>query len=180
MLRTRTQFTDSVRRLFSLRCRFPQVVLLACFVAMAGIAGRARAEDDILRLVPQQALGFVVVNRPAAADAKLQQLGQQMKLPIPSLLAKLQGPDGIREGLDKNRPIALLALPPKNDNGIPSMIGVDPRERLRQVPRAIQVRRHEGRRDRNPVFGLPGGGPQASAATPRLPRRSSARPWRKT
>ncbi len=125
MLRTRTQFTDSVRRLFSLRCRFPQVVLLACFVAMAGIAGRARAEDDILRLVPQQALGFVVVNRPAAADAKLQQLGQQMKLPIPSLLAKLQGPDGIRE-FDKNRPVALLVLPPKNDNGIPSMIGLIP------------------------------------------------------
>ena len=124
MLRARTPFADSVRRLFCLRCRFPQVVLLAGLAAMAGMAGQARAEDDILKLVPEQALGFVVVNRPAAADAKLQQLGQQMKLPIPSLLAKLQGPNGIRKGLDKNRPIALLVLPPKNDQGLPVMIAL--------------------------------------------------------
>ena len=114
----RTQFADSVR-LFCLRCRLPQVVLLACFTAMAGIAGRARAEDDILKLVPKQALGFAIVNRPAAADAKLQELGGQMNLPIPSLLAKLQAPDAIPKGLDKNRPIALLALPPKDASGIP-------------------------------------------------------------
>ncbi len=126
MLRARTPFADSVRRLFCLRCRFPQVVLLAGLAAMAGMAGQARAEDDVLRLVPEQALGFVVVTRPAAADAKLQQLGQAIKLPIPSLLAKLEGPNGIRKGLDKNRPIALLVLPPKNDQGLPVMIALVP------------------------------------------------------
>jgi hypothetical protein len=101
-------------------------VLLACFIAMAGIAGHVRAEEDILKLVPEQALGFVLVNRPSATDAKLQQLGQQIKLPIPSLLAKLEGPDGIRKGLDKNRPIALLALPPKDDKSLPTMIALIP------------------------------------------------------
>ncbi len=126
MLRPRTQFADSVRRLFCQRCRFPRVVLLACFTAMAGIAGQARAEENILKLVPEQALGFVVVNRPVAADAKLQELGQQMKLPIPSLLARLQGPDGIGKGLDKNRPIALLVLPPKDATSLPSMIALLP------------------------------------------------------
>ncbi len=125
MLRARNRFADSVRRLYGLRRRFPQVALFACVAAMAGIAGYGRAEDEILKLVPEQALGFVVVNRPAAADAKLQQLGREMKLPIPSLLAKLEGPGGIRAGLDKKRPIALLVLPPK-DKGIPAAIVLVP------------------------------------------------------
>lgn len=125
MLRARNRFADSVRRLYGLRRRFPQVALFACLAAMAGIAGYGRAEDEILKLVPEQALGFVVVSRPAAADAKLQQLGREMKLPIPSLLAKLEGPGGIRAGLDKKRPIALLVLPPK-DKGIPAAIVLVP------------------------------------------------------
>jgi hypothetical protein len=76
-------------------------------------AANARAEDEVLKLVPEGALGFAFVNRPADADAKLQQLGRQMNLPIPSLLTKLQGPGGIREGIDKNRPMAALVLPTK-------------------------------------------------------------------
>ena len=126
MSRARTPFADSVRHPFCLRCRFPQVALLACFAAMAGIAGHVRAEDDILKLVPEQALGFVVLNRPAAADAKLQELGQQLKLPIPSLFTMLEGPGGIRKGLDKNRPVAVLALPSKDDKSPPTMIGLIP------------------------------------------------------
>ena len=126
MLRAKTQFADCVQRLFSLRCRFPQVVLLASFAVLAGSAGRCGPRMTILKLVPEQARGFVVVNRPAAADAKLQQLGQQMNLPIPSLLAKLQGEDGIRKGLDTKRPIAFLVLPPKDESGIPSMIVLIP------------------------------------------------------
>lgn len=126
MLPGRTQFADSVRRLFSLRCRFPHIVLLASFVLAAGVAGRARAEEEILKLVPEQALGFVFVNRPDRADDKLQKLGEQMKLPIPSLLARLQGPDGIPEGLDKTRPMAMLVLPPKDDKSLPPMIALLP------------------------------------------------------
>ena len=45
MLRARTRFADSVRRLVCLGCRFPQVVLLASFAAMAGIAGYVLAAD---------------------------------------------------------------------------------------------------------------------------------------
>ena len=86
----------------------------------------ARAEDEVLKLVPEHALGFVVVNRPAEADAKLQQLGREMKLPIPSLLSKLRGPGGIHEGVDQNRPMAMLAMPPKDDKSFPTMIALVP------------------------------------------------------
>jgi hypothetical protein len=102
-------------------------VLLACGLAIAGRADTSRAEDDVLKLVPQKALGFVVVNRPAEADAKLQQMGRAMNLPIPSLLAKLQGPEGlIRQGLDKKRPVAFVVLPPQGENPIPAMVALIP------------------------------------------------------
>lgn len=126
MLPTRPQFADFARYTVCQRCRFPRVALLASFALMAGIAAHACAEDDILKLVPEQALGFAIIHQAAAADAKLQQLGQQMNLPIPSLLAKLQGPGGIRKGLDKNRPIALLLLPPKDDKSPPAVIALVP------------------------------------------------------
>ena len=45
MLRARNQFADSVRHLVCVGGRFPQVVLLACFAAMVGIAGAALAAD---------------------------------------------------------------------------------------------------------------------------------------
>lgn len=45
MLRARMRFADSVRHLVCLGCRFPQVVLLACFAAMIGVAGYALAAD---------------------------------------------------------------------------------------------------------------------------------------
>ena len=47
MLRTRTQFADSVRRFVCLGCRFSQVVLLASFAATVGIAGHAFAAEPV-------------------------------------------------------------------------------------------------------------------------------------
>ena len=126
MSRAIVQFAESVR-LYRLRRPFAKALLLTCIAALAGAAGQVRADDDVLKLVPDMALGFAIVNRPEAADAKLQALGQQMKLPIPSALAKLGGPGGIgpggiQEGLDKKRPIAVLVLPPKEGMPIPTVI----------------------------------------------------------
>jgi hypothetical protein len=105
-----------------LRARNNFALLSTCFALLAGGAGQVRADDDVLKLVPEKALGFVIVNRPETADAKLQELGQQLKLPIPSLLAKLEGPGGIQAGLDKKRPISVLLLPPNEGMPIPAVI----------------------------------------------------------
>jgi hypothetical protein len=125
MSRARILSAASVRRLFCLRRSISQALFLTCVAALTGVAGQARAEDDVLKLVPEKALGFVVVNRPASADAKLQQLAKQMKLPIPSLLGKLEGPGGIQTGVDKKRPIAMLVLPQDN-NPIPAPVFLIP------------------------------------------------------
>jgi hypothetical protein len=83
---------------------------------------QALAADDILKLVPDSALGFVVLNGPGAADAKLQQLGREMQLPIPSLLARLSKKGGIRDGLDEKGTVALLVLPPAGAGPWPTPI----------------------------------------------------------
>ena len=120
----------------------------------------ARAEDEILKLVPEQALGFVVVNRPAEADAKLQQLGRQMKLPIPSLLAKLRGPGGIHEGLDQNRPMAMLAMPPKDDKSFPTMIALIPVSDYAKFLEQFKSEGTEGGVTKVQVWRRPVGGPR--------------------
>lgn len=118
MSRSRIPFADSLRRLLHPRRRFLAALTLACLAALTAAAPQARAEDDVLKLVPEKALGFAVVNNPESADAKLQQLGRQMGLPIPSLLAKIEDA-GISKGWDKRRPVAVLFLQPKEASPIP-------------------------------------------------------------
>ncbi len=79
----------------------PAIAWLVCLAALAGAAVQARAEDEVLKLVPEKALGFAIVNHPESADAKMQELGQQTEFRsrYPSLLAMLEGPGGIRQGL---------------------------------------------------------------------------------
>ncbi len=54
---------------------------MAC---MAAAALPASAADSFLKLVPDAASGFVVINRPAATDAKVQKLGAAARVPAPA------------------------------------------------------------------------------------------------
>jgi hypothetical protein len=91
-----------------------------CLLLLA--ASVATAAEDLLKLVPDSALGFVVLNRPAAVDAKLQALGRHMQLPVPGLWAMLKQQSGIQAGCDENGSIALLVLPPEGDSAWPTPI----------------------------------------------------------
>ena len=62
-------------------CRRVAVIALGLTFLVFLSAMPAKAMDDILKLVPDSALGLVVVNCPSDADAKLQELGRQMQLP---------------------------------------------------------------------------------------------------
>jgi tetratricopeptide (TPR) repeat protein len=97
---------------------------VACMLFLA--ASFAPAGEEILKLVPDGASGFLVINRPAAADAKILALGREMQLPVPSLLAMLKIQFGIPEGLDENGTIAVITLPPDQDGAIPTVIALVP------------------------------------------------------
>ena len=93
---------------------------MACVLLLAVAA--APAAEDFLKLVPDSALGFVVLNRPAATDAKLQALARHMQLPVPGLLAMLKQRSGIQEGLDESGTIVFLVLPPEGKSAMPSAV----------------------------------------------------------
>lgn len=103
-----------------------------------------QAAEDILKLVPDSALGFVVVNGPAAVDAKLQALGRQMQLPIPSLLTRLKAGIGIEKGLDEKGTAALLVLPPKGSVPWPTPILLLPVADFGKFPASFQSDLKEG------------------------------------
>ncbi|MCR4412365.1 MAG: hypothetical protein NUV77_08075 [Thermoguttaceae bacterium] len=93
------------------RCFIPTVSLAVCLALC--LATCARGAENILKLVPDSALGFALVQRPADADAKLQRLAEQLGLPAQSVLARLKDRAGVGEGLDGQGTLGLVVLPPK-------------------------------------------------------------------
>lgn len=82
----------------------------------------AQAAENVLGLVPEGALGFAAVSRLGEADAKLQSLGQQLQVPIPSLLAKVKEATGLGKGLDEKGAALLVLLPPPADDPTPPVL----------------------------------------------------------
>ena len=97
-------------------------IALPMVCALLLTASAAPAAEDFLKLVPDSALGFVVINRPDAADAKLQALGRYIQLPMPGILTMLKQRSGIQEGWDQSGTLALLVLPPEGDGAVPTPI----------------------------------------------------------
>ncbi|MGO8751332.1 MAG: hypothetical protein ACLQNE_35750 [Thermoguttaceae bacterium] len=96
------------------------VLPVVCLAWLA--ATPAPAADEVLKLVPDSALGFVVVNRLGAVDAKIQELGRQMQIPLPGLMAKLKEAVGSLEGVDENGSAVSLILPPPADSAMPALV----------------------------------------------------------
>ena len=61
----------------------------------------AKAAEDVVRLVPRQALGFVVVHHVGDTDAKIQKIAKQVQAPFGSLLMMAKGVVGILEETKK-------------------------------------------------------------------------------
>lgn len=89
------------------------ITLLAMWPALLA-ATFAQAAEDVLGVIPERALGFVLVNRLAETDAKIQSLGQQMQLPVPSPLEMFKTAAGVPEGLDEKGSAAIVVMPGKD------------------------------------------------------------------
>lgn len=86
----------------------------------------AWAADEVLSVVPSDALGFVVVNRLGETDAKVQQLSQQMQVPMPGPLALLKAKAELADGLDEEGSAAVLLMPGAEADANPIGIVVMP------------------------------------------------------
>ena len=106
------------------RQRLFPIVLVIC-LAMAAVMP-ARAAEDVLDLIPGDAMGFLVVNRLAETDAKIQQTAQQMGLPPISPLTMFKTRDGIKGGVDEKRSAALVAMPAEDPGSKPAVLFVLP------------------------------------------------------
>jgi len=120
-------------------CRRVTLGALGLTFLLLVYVARAQAADDILKLVPDSALGWVAVNNPQAADAKLQALGRQMQLPIPSLLARVRAAAPIAKGLNEKGSAALLILPPEGSLPRPTPILLVPVADSSKFPAEFQA-----------------------------------------
>ena len=90
-----------------------RATLMLAMVVTAALAfgAPAPAADDVLGLVPPDAIAFVTIQRPAELNAKTQALAKQMELPIPSPLDLAKAILKIGDGLDLQRTAAVAVLP---------------------------------------------------------------------
>ena len=96
--------------------RFALLLLLACgFVATSVGPARAAGEADVLQIIPDNCLGFVVVQSDATTSAKLLALGEQIGQPIPDPLAMMNSMAGVEEGLREDGSFALIVATVEGD-----------------------------------------------------------------
>ena len=95
--------------------RFLRTVI--CCVLIVFPAAMAAA-DDVLKLVPDNALGVVVVNRVGETNEKLKALALRLKAPPLDFLSTAKLTLGLQEGLDEKESVALAAVPSTPD-GVP-------------------------------------------------------------
>ncbi len=70
------------------------------------------AEVDVIKLVPDEALGVVVLTRLIDADAKVAMVSKKLQIPLPGLLTLAKTLLGAQAGLNDEGSAAIVALPP--------------------------------------------------------------------
>ncbi len=79
-------------------------IVICCLVPATVRAG-------VVELIPDDALGYLLVNRINETDEKIGAMGKRMNLPIPRFTPLLKTQCGIERGFDESGSIALALLP---------------------------------------------------------------------
>lgn len=88
--------------------RLPPLVIVTLFTVVTARLQAPAAADDVLKIVPADVLGAVVLPHPNASQQKLNALAADLQLPVPDLvqLAILQS--GLVGGIDPDGPMAVV------------------------------------------------------------------------
>ena len=100
--------------------------LLSVFLLAAIAAPAARAAENVLTLVPDNAWGFAVVKNVAGVDAKIEKLAERLGRPIPSPLAMFRAKTGIGKGWDEKGDMLLVVVPPDGEKDVPRLLTAVP------------------------------------------------------
>ena len=89
-------------------------VIVSVSIAALVPAG-ARAAEDVLKVIPDSCLGFLVINRLSATNEKIVEVQRQLQLQVANPLTMLKDNTGIKEGLDETRSAAMAAFTTKGE-----------------------------------------------------------------
>jgi hypothetical protein len=94
--------------------------------------------DNVLSVIPEDSLGFAVVQRIDEVDKKVSRLSKLLDPPEASVLdlAKIQL--DVREGIDETGSLAFVALPPDETNGLPAPIVFIPTSNYASLVNALK------------------------------------------
>lgn len=92
-----------------------------CCGALVVFTAALAAADDVLKLVPDNALGVVVINRVGETNDKIRALALRLKVPPFDVLGTAKLTLGVQKGLDDKGSVALAAIP-STPNGVPVMV----------------------------------------------------------
>ena len=102
-----------------------------------------QSEAKVLKVVPDSALGVLVVNRLRDTSARLEKLGRNLQIGIPNPLGFAKAIAGVNHGVDEQCSLA-IALFSKSKDERP--VGpVHSSERLCGIPRRLARQRSRGR-----------------------------------
>ena len=82
-----------------------------CLISSAVFSQETKLSQKIESLIPEDALGYVVVQRIADTDERVQAIGKKLKQPVPSIISLVKQQGGIAEGIDVNGSLAISCLP---------------------------------------------------------------------
>ncbi len=93
-----------------------QTRLLAVALLATAVAAARAAEPEVLKQIPGDAYGVVVLNNPRTVAIKVSNAATRLQLPLPpDLLGSLTRSVGITAGFDANGSVALVLLKPGAD-----------------------------------------------------------------
>jgi hypothetical protein len=97
-------------------------VLIAAALWLAGSAASVRGDEALLKAIPDDALGLVVVNHLADTAKKIEAIGAKVNAPLPSLLPTLKAIIGLTAGLDEQGTVGVAIMPQEDAESPPAIM----------------------------------------------------------
>jgi hypothetical protein len=121
-------------------------VLLLAVALAAWMAVAARAADDVLTIVPDDALALGVVHHLAETDAKIQKAAQVAGTSVPGILDQVKASTGISKGLDEKGTAATIVMPGEDSKSQPQVVVAVPVTNYDQFVEQLKPQKKAGER----------------------------------